>query len=93
MKSQISDFKLQLAELCAARPKTDSICNLQLVICNLQSDFLLIALLCLTSPSLAQEPLRPPEDVVAADHPNDAGTIVDVRWRLSPDDSADRVPP
>ncbi len=41
----------------------------------------------------AQEPPRPVSDVVAADHPNDVGTAVDISWTLSPDDDAAADPP
>jgi len=48
----------------------------------------LLALLIFGLPivSLADVP-RPPAEVMVTDHPNDAGTGLDVRWSLSPDDS------
>lgn len=43
--------------------------------------------------SWAQEAVpRPPESVRAVDHPNDAGTSLDVSWELSPDDVPDADP-
>jgi hypothetical protein len=36
--------------------------------------------------------IAPPSELIAADHPNDDGTAIDLTWRLSPDDSPDRKP-
>jgi hypothetical protein len=36
--------------------------------------------------------IAPPSNLKAKDHPNDAGTAIDLEWTLSPDDRPDRRP-
>lgn len=63
-----------------------------------RTNWLLAALLAtVTSPAVAQDESpesvpRPPAGVTVVDHPNDAGTSLDVEWELSPSDVADADP-
>ena len=36
--------------------------------------------------------IAPPSGLTATDHPNDDGTAIDLKWKLSPDDTPDRKP-
>ncbi|MBS0264035.1 MAG: hypothetical protein JSS02_19020 [Planctomycetes bacterium] len=45
-----------------------------------------------TEISATEIDLAPPSALLARDHPNDAGTAIDLTWQLSPDDRADRKP-
>jgi len=36
--------------------------------------------------------ISPPLGLTATDHPNDDGTAIDLKWKLSPDDTPDRKP-
>lgn len=57
---------------------------------------LLLGVACIVASLLTNEapaaPPLPPAELRAADHPNDAGQALDLRWRLSPDDDP-RVSP
>ena len=48
-----------------------------------------MALACLLSGTSAAAQPRPPADLNVVDHPNDAGTLLDLSWKLSPDDAAE----